>query len=254
MHIRFDERVIVVTGASGGIGAALARAFGAAGGHVAVHYRTQRAAAEAVAADIHAAGGQAVTIQADFSDAAATAAFGAAVEARFGRVDVLVNNAGDMFERRLIADTPDDHYTRIMDANVASLFRLCRWAIPLMQAQGRGNIVNMSSISARRGGGGGSVLYGASKAAVSAFTRGLALELAPHHIRVNAVAPGLILTPLHDKYTPPARLQAGIAQIPLGRAGTPADCVGAVLFLASDALSAYITGQVIEVNGGLLMP
>jgi 3-oxoacyl-[acyl-carrier protein] reductase len=254
MEVRFDGRVIVVTGASGGIGAALARAFGAAGGRVAVHYRTQRSAAERVAADIAAAGGEAFVVPADLSDTAQVAAFGAAVVQRFGRVDVLVNNAGDMFERMLIADTPDDHYDRIMDANVASLFRVCRWVIPVMQAQGGGNIINMSSISARRGGGGGSVLYGASKAAVSAFTRGLALELAADNIRVNAVAPGLILTPLHDKYTPPERLQAGIAQIPLKRAGTPADCVGAAFFLASDAMSAYVTGQVIEVNGGLLMP
>ncbi len=254
MQVRFDGRAVVVTGASGGIGAALARAFGAAGGRVAVHYHTQRDAAEQVVADIAAAGGEAFAVQADLSDSAQVAAFGAAALARLGRVDVLVNNAGDMFERVLVEHTSDEHYDRVMNANVASLFRVCRWAVPVMRAQGGGNIVNMSSISARRGGGGGTVLYGASKAAVSTFTRGLALELAADNIRVNAVAPGLILTPLHDKYTPPERLRANIAQIPLGRAGTPADCVGAVFFLASDAMSAYVTGQVIEVNGGLLMP
>lgn len=254
MEVRFDGRVVVITGASGGIGAALARAFGAAGGRVVVHYNQGHAAAQQVAADIAASDGEAFTVQADLSDAAQTAAFGAAVADHFGRVDVLINNAGTMFERMLIVDTPDEHYDRIMNANLASTFRVCRWAIPFMQQQGGGSIINMSSISARRGGGGGSVLYGASKAAISTFTRGLALELAPHNIRVNAIAPGLILTPLHDLYTPPDRLAAGIAQIPMRRGGTPEDCVGAVFFLASDAMSSYITGQVIDINGGLLMP
>jgi 3-oxoacyl-[acyl-carrier protein] reductase len=254
VNLRFDGQVIVITGASGGIGAALARAFGAAGGRVVVHYNRGRTAAEEVAAAIVADTGEAFLVQADLSDAAQTERFGATIAERFGRVDVLVNNAGTMFERALIADTSDEHYDRIMNTNMASTFRVCRWAIPIMQRQGSGSIICISSISARRGGGGGSVLYGASKAAISAFSRGLALELAPHNIRVNTIAPGLILTALHDQYTPADRLAAGIAQIPMRRGGTPEDCVGAAFFLASDLMSGYITGQVIEVNGGLLMP
>ncbi len=254
MEIRFDDQVVLVTGASGGIGAALARAFGAAGASVVVHFHRNAASARVVVEDIQAAGSRALAVQADLTDPAQVERVVEAAVGRFSRVDILINNAGTMFSRQPIAETPDALYYQIMDLNMTAVFRMCRLVIPIMQRQGRGNIINLSSISARRGGGGGSVLYGASKAAISTFTRGLAKELVAHHIRVNAIAPGWILTPLHERYTPPDRMEAGIEMIPMKRAGRPEECVGAAFFLASEAMSSYITGQVIEVNGGLLMP
>jgi len=245
---------VLVTGASSGIGAAIARGFGKAGASVVVHYHATRDGAEAVARDIEATGSRALLARADLRrmdeiDALVETALG-----EFGRIDVLVNNAGTMFERAPLWETPDERHQALLDLNITPVFALCKRVIPVMLRQGRGSIVNMSSISARRGGGGGSALYGASKAWISSFTRGLAKELAESGIRVNAIAPGLIQTRLHDQYTPPERLQAGVRDIPLGRLGTPEDCVGTVLFLASDAWSSYITGQVIDVNGGQLMP
>jgi 3-oxoacyl-[acyl-carrier protein] reductase len=141
-----------------------------------------------------------------------------------------------------------------MDLNMNSVFQICRRVVPMMKAQRKGNIINVTSIAGRNGGGGGSVVYASSKAAVSTFTRGLARELAGENIRVNAISPGVILTPFHDRYTEPERMQQLIKTIPMGRAGTPEECVGSVFFLASDALSAYVTGQIIEINGGQLMP
>jgi 3-oxoacyl-[acyl-carrier protein] reductase len=131
---------------------------------------------------------------------------------------------------------------------------MCKLVVPLMQRQNHGNIINVSSIAARNGGGGGSVLYAASKGAVSTFTRGLAKEVVGDNIRVNAIAPGVILTPFHERFTAPEQMATLVATIPMQRAGTPEECVGTVLFLASDAMSGYITGQIIEVNGGQLMP
>jgi len=245
---------VLVTGASSGIGAAIARGFGAAGARVVVHYNATRAGAEVVARDIDAGGGESLIVQADVTRAADLRRMVDAVLARFGRLDVLVNNAGDMLERAPLWETPDERFEQLHRLNVESVYRLCKLVVPIMRAQGRGNIVNMSSVSARRGGGGGTALYGASKSWVNGFTHGLAKELAADGIRVNAIAPGLIQTRLHDAYTPPARLAAGVRDIPLARVGTPEECVGTVLFLASDAWSGYVTGQIIEVNGGLLMP
>jgi 3-oxoacyl-[acyl-carrier protein] reductase len=254
MQLSFKDQVVIVTGASAGIGAALARGFGAAGARVVVHYNSTRDGAEAVAQDIRASGGKSLLVQADITDVDALERLVSEAMAHFGRIDVLVNNAGDMLERAPLWDTPDERFERLIQLNIESVYWLCKRIAPVMRAQGSGCIVNMSSISARRGGGGGTALYGASKSWVTGFTKGLAKELAGDHIRVNAIAPGLIQTRLHDAYTPPERLAAGIHEIPLGRAGTPDDCVGTVLFLASDLWSGYVTGQIIEVNGGLLMP
>jgi 3-oxoacyl-[acyl-carrier protein] reductase len=123
-----------------------------------------------------------------------------------------------------------------------------------MRKGGGGSIVNLTSIAARTGGAGGSVAYATSKGAVSTFTRGLAKELARDGIRVNGVAPGIIVTPFHDRHTSQQQMDAMVTTIPMGRAGTPEECVGTVLYLASPAMSGYVTGQVIEINGGQLTP
>ncbi|MGQ9793226.1 MAG: SDR family NAD(P)-dependent oxidoreductase, partial [Anaerolineae bacterium] len=200
-----------------------------------------------------AANGSATLIQADVTKPNEIKRLVDTVLKQFARVDVLVNNAGGLVERNPVDTTPDEIYERIMDLNVRSIFQMCKLVIPIMKRQGHGNIINVTSVAARTGGGGGSVVYAAAKGAVVSFTRGLARELAPHNIRVNALSPGLILTPFHERWTPPAMMETLIKSVPMGRAGTAEECVGAVLFLANDQMSSYVTGQVIEVNGGMLM-
>lgn len=254
MELRFDGQVVLVTGASTGIGAALARGFGAAGAAVVVHYHASREAAEAVVADVEAAGGKALLAQADLRDGDQLQALVEQTMAQYGRIDVLINNAGDMVQRQPAVEMSSDIYRNVIDLNLTSVFEMCKLAAPIMSKQGRGSIINMTSIAARNGGGRGSVIYATSKGAVSTYTRGLAKELAPSNIRVNAIAPGVIVTPFHERHTNAEQMAAMIATIPMGRPGTSEECVGTALFLASDELSGYVTGQIIEVNGGQLMP
>lgn len=254
MEIRFDGQAVLITGASTGIGAALARAFGAAGANVVVHYNSSGEEAQAVARDVEAVGGQALLVQADVTNIEHLRLMVARTQESFGRVDILINNAGSLVKRQSIAEMSDETYRQIIDVNLTSLFQMCKLVLPIMQQQGRGNIINVTSVAARNGGGGGSVLYATSKGAVSTFTRGLAKELVGSNIRVNAIAPGFISTPFHERFTPPELAKAQIATIPMGRPGTPEELVGPVFFLASDTMSSYVTGQIIEVNGGQLMP
>jgi 3-oxoacyl-[acyl-carrier protein] reductase len=249
-----EGKVFLVTGASTGIGAAVARALGRQRARVAVHYNRSEAEARAVAEEIAAAGAEAWTVGGDLSEPRTVAAVVAGTGERFGRLDGLVNNAGALVRRTPLEEATDELYDAVLDLNVRSVVAACRAAIPWLRRQGGGVIVNTSSIAARNGGGPGSGLYAASKAFVSNLTRGLAKELAGDAIRVNAVAPGVIATPFHERFSTPEQMAAMVATIPMGRAGTAEDCVGAYLFLASGALSGYVTGQVIEVNGGQLMP
>ena len=253
MEIRFDNQVVLVTGASTGIGAAVARAFGAAGARVVVHYNNSPNPAKAVLRDIEAAEGEGLLVQADVTQPAPLHAMVDKILDRFGSIDILINNAGGLVQRSPVEDMPDDVYQYIMDLNMTSIFQMCKLVVPVMKRQGHGNIVNVSSIAARMGGGGGSIVYAASKGAVSTFTHGLAKELVGHNIRVNAMSPGIILTPFHERWTSPETMETLVKTIPMGRAGTPEECVGTVLFLASDAMSGYLTGQIIEVNGGQIM-
>jgi len=256
--MRIDDlagKVCLVTGSSRGIGAAVARGFGASGAHVAVHYHSARAEAEAVAADIAKAGGKAVVLQGDVGERDTPARLVAETVRKFGRLDIAIHNAGDLIERRPLADIPDDLFARMIAINVESVFAGCRAAVNQFRSQGGGGvIINLSSIAARTGGGGGSSLYAGSKAFIATMTRALAKEVAAEKIRVNAVSPGVLATPMQDRTTPPDMLAAIAAQIPQKRIGAAEDAVGTFLYLASDALSGYVTGQVIEVNGGLLMP
>lgn len=247
-------KVVFISGASTGIGAAAARAFAARGAHVVVHYNSSKEEAEAVAAEVRAAGSKAVTIGADVRDTAAiNAAVSKAVE-QMGRIDVLINNAGALVKRAPLETVTDELFDEIININARSVVAFTRAVIPVMRAQGGGNIINVTSVAARHGGGPGALIYAASKGFVSTITRGMAKELLADKIRVNAVAPGVIMTPFQERFTTPEQLEGFRKTISMGRIGEPDECSGAFLYLASDQMSGYVTGQIIDVNGGQYMP
>ncbi len=248
-------KVCLVTGSSRGIGSAVAQGLAVAGMRVAVHYRSGRAEGEQVAAEIKALGGDAILLHGDVSVAGVVQRLIEETVAGFGRIDVLINNAGDLIERCSVADTSDELFEQHIAVNVRPVFAACRAAVQQMRIQGGGgSIINLSSIAARTGGGGGSSLYAGSKAFVATFSRALAKEVANDGIRVNCVSPGVLATPMQDRTTSPEMLEVLRRQIPLARIGAAEECVGTFLWLCSERLSGYVTGQVIEVNGGLLMP
>ena len=250
-------KAVLITGASTGIGAELARAFAAQGALVGLHYNASQDAAKALAEEITAAKGRVHLIHADMSTGAGSRSAVDQAVAAFGKLDGLINNAGGMVRRVTYENATEKDYDEIMDLNGRSVVVATAAAIPHLKAAAKddsGFIINTTSIAARNGASGGAGLYGSSKAFVHDMTRGLAKELIPFGIRVNAVAPGEITTPFHERYSTQAQLAAALATVPQGRLGVAQDCAGAYLFLASRALSAYIIGQVIEVNGGQLMP
>jgi 3-oxoacyl-[acyl-carrier protein] reductase len=247
------NKLVLVTGASTGIGAALSRAFAQQGARVAVHWNSNAAAAEAVVEDIRRAGGTAFAVRGDLSRSGVPkSVVEASVEALEG-LDVLINNAGSLISRQPILQADEESVDRIFSLNAKAVIGTCQAAVPHMEARGGGAIINVGSIAGLDGGGSGAGIYGSAKAFVHNLTRHLARELAARGIRVNAVSPGVIATPFHAA-TPPVRMEAMRKSVYLGRIGTPADCVGAFLFLASPLLSGYITGQNIHVNGGQYMP
>jgi 3-oxoacyl-[acyl-carrier protein] reductase len=248
------NKVVLITGASTGIGASVARAFGAEGSTVVVHFHASEAAAHDVVGDIEKGGGHAHALRADANRPEQLVGLVKSTIDRYGRLDVLINNVGDLVQRCPIADSSEELFDAVVDLNVRSVVTTSRAAIPQFRAQGGGAIINTTSIAARNGGGPGSVLYASSKAFVSTFTRGLAKELAKDNVRVNGVAPGVIVTPLQARHTNAAQLEAFRAAVPMGRLGSAEECTGAYLYLASNALSGYVTGQILEVNGGQLMP
>jgi 3-oxoacyl-[acyl-carrier protein] reductase len=248
-------KVCLITGASRGIGAAVARGMGANGANVAVHYRSGRTEAERVAGDVEQSGGTALLIQGDIAEPGTVERLVAETVSRFGRMDILINNAGDQISRVNIADITDELFDRHVAVNIRPTFAACRAAVRQFRKQATGgNIINVSSIAARTGGGGGSYIYAGAKGFISTFSRSLAKEVASEGIRVNVVSPGVIATDMQDRVTTPEQLHNTAIQIPMRRVGAPDDCTGAFLYLCSDKLSGYVTGQVIEVNGGLLMP
>ena len=248
------QKVVLITGASTGIGAAAALAFARCGCRLAVHFNASADAAEHVANDVRAVGAEAVTLGADLGRPAEAESVVSRTLAAYGRIDVLVNNAGGMLGRIRIEDYTEEHIGRVLALNVTQVAMFMRAIVPVMRHQKSGNIINVTSIAARNGGGGGAVLYAAAKGFVSTATRGWAKEVVGDGIRVNAVSPGVILTPFHERYSNAAQLAAMQATVPMNRLGSPEECAGTFLYLASDAVSSYVTGQVIEVNGGQYMP
>lgn len=247
-----DQRVLV-TGASTGIGAAVARGFAAAGAQVVVHYNASADAAEQVAADIRRAGGTAHLVAGNVAERGVVQRVVADAAAAMGGLDVLVNNAGALV-RRVRSDEWDDAVIdEVFDLNVRQLLFACQAALPHLKER-PGTVINTGSIAARNGAGPGAGLYGSAKAWVQNITRNLAKEYAPFGIRVNATAPGVIMTPFHERFSTEEQLETMRQTIPMGRLGRPEECVGTYLYLASAAAAGYVTGQVVEINGGQLMP
>jgi 3-oxoacyl-[acyl-carrier protein] reductase len=243
-------KAVLVTGASTGIGAAVAKGFGRYGARVAVHYNRSEADAEEVAAGVREAGGEAIVIQGDVTRKADLQRIIDRTVAAFGSLDVLVNNAGDVVERKPFDEADDAFIDYVMELNARAVVTACQLAVRQFKQQGGGVIINTTSLAARQAGGPGSAIYGASKAFAQGLTRYLARDYARDNIRVNAVAPGFVMTPLHERTTTPEQRKAMAARVPMGRGGLPEDLVGAYLFLASNAMSGWITGATIDVNGG----
>jgi 3-oxoacyl-[acyl-carrier protein] reductase len=243
-------KAVLVTGASTGIGAAVAKGFGRCGARVGVHYHKSRDQAEEVAAAVRAAGGEAVVLQGDVTRKAELERVIEGATEALGRLDVLINNAGDVVGRVPFDEAEDDFIDFVIALNARSVVTACQLALRQFKRQGQGNIINTTSLAARQAGGPGTALYGPSKAFVQGLTRYLARDYAKDHVRVNAVAPGFVLTPLQERNTTAEQQEQMASRIPMGRAGMPEDLVGAYLFLASDAMSGWITGATIDVNGG----
>ena len=239
---------VLITGSSTGIGAAVARELSRLGARVVVHGNKNAETARAIATEIGAAG----VVLGDVGDGVTAARIVEEAVKVLGGLDILINNAGAIHERVTNAAFDEEMYERVYNTNVRSILSVTKAAYPHLKAAGGGSIINTGSIAGRFGGFMGSTVYASAKAAVHSITRNAAREFADDHIRVNVVAPGFIITPFHDR-TPESVRQTAAAQIPMKRLGTAEDCVGAYVFLASDSMSGYITGQIIDVNGGQLM-
>jgi 3-oxoacyl-[acyl-carrier protein] reductase len=247
-------KTVLITGASTGIGAAAARAFARLGSRVVIHYNSSRKAAAAVAADCNALGGETALVAGDVTQSGTVKRVVAESLARFGRIDVLINNAGGLVGRTRIEDYTEAYLQQVLALNVMHVAMFMHEVIPLMRSQKKGNVINVTSIAARHGGGAGAIIYAGAKGFISTATRGWAKEVVGDGIRVNAISPGVIATPFHERYSTAEQLKAMQAMIPMNRLGTADECAGTFVFLASDEMSGYVTGQVIEVNGGQYMP
>lgn len=246
-------QVAMVTGGATGIGAAIVKRLAELGARVGCCYRTSQVAAECLAENLNRNGMHVFPVQVDVTESQQVkAAVDSITRHLDGPISILVNNAGEMFQTVTIDEMSEEIWDKIIAVNLKGVFLCAKYCIPVMKAQKRGWIVNISSLAARAGGGPGSVHYAATKGGVESFTRGLAKELGPFNIFVNAVAPGVIGTTWHQRYKVAPAFQDLKQSIPLRRIGVPEDVVGAVVFLVSQD-SSYITGEVINANGGLRM-
>jgi 3-oxoacyl-[acyl-carrier protein] reductase len=251
MAAQFDLRgkVAIVTGASSGIGRATALALARNGAAVVVNYHKNEKGAEETVADVQAMRRNALAVCADVSQRVDVLRMVGETVDNFGGVDILVNNAGSIVKLAGIEDCSDEVWDAVMGVNLKGVFLCSQAVIPYMKEKRAGRIINISSLAAKHGGRGGALPYSAAKAAVNAFTKGLASELGQFNITVNAIAPGIILTPFHDQFSRPERLQEVIRATPLGRAGGPEEVAEFVAFLSSDE-AGFITGEVLGIDGG----
>ena len=240
MQVDLKGKVALVTGGGRDIGRAVSIALGASGASVAVNYNSSGDKANEVVREIESRGGNALAVKGDVTSSAEISSMIEAVGERFGRrIDILVNNSGGLLARKKLDEMDEAFWDAVIELNLKSVFLMTKAVVPRMPEGGA--IVNLASLAARDGGGGGALAYSAAKGAVLTLTRGLSKELAPKKIRVNCVSPGMIDTTFHDTFTSPEIRKNVAARTSVGREGTSEDVANSVLFLASDA-SAYITG------------
>jgi 3-oxoacyl-[acyl-carrier protein] reductase len=253
MQAELSDTVALVTGAGAGIGRAAALQLAARGADVAIHYHRSEAGARETAKQVEALGRRSAVFAGDLARRDDARALVAAVLERMGRVDVLVNNAGDLVERRPLLEMTEELWRQVLELNLSSVLFVTQAAVPGMIERGRGAIVNVSSLAAHNGGGPGALAYAAAKGGLVSLTKAMAKELAPKGVRVNCVSPGLIgQTAFHGRFTAPEAFAAIEKTIPLGRGGTP-DEVGRVIAFLAGPDAAYLVGETVEVNGGMLM-
>lgn len=254
MQNEFSGKTALVTGASRGIGAATAIALARRGvRRVVLHYNSYREGAEQTIAAVRAAGAEAEAVPADLGCLEGIRQLIARLPEVAPEVDILVNNAGSLVRRARLLEFTDDLFDEVMTLNFRSAWMITQAVVPAMLRKGSGVIVNVSSIAGRTGGGPGATVYAAAKAAITAMTKGLARELAPQGIRVNAISPGTVDNYFHERFSTRQMLEAVIAQTPAGRLGTNEEMAEVIVFLCSDA-ARYIHGQTIEINGGFYAP
>jgi len=251
MKNTFDSKLlsgktVVITGAGRGIGFAIAKAMIECGANVIAHSgRTGTAA--------NLSGITNSVYEADLTQSDSVDDFLSFVKSETSTIDILINNAGTMIGRFPADELTSDQYETLVNLNQSSVVQITSALIPLLRNSESASIINTVSISATTGGSPGSAIYSATKAFVSTYTKALARELAPDNIRANAVSPGTILTDFHERYSSEEKLETTRKSIPLKRLGTAEDCSPAYVFLAATELSGYITGQVLEINGGQLI-
>lgn len=252
LRVDLEGKTALVTGGAKGIGEAISVALAENGADVAVNYLTSEKKAKELVGQFRAKGRKALAIGADVGIVGEAERLVREAQEALGPIDILVNNAGTQVQLSTIEEMSPELWKRVIAINLNGPMFCARQVIPGMKQKGWGRIVNISSISARSGGGPGGAHYSAAKGGMSTLTKALAKELGPAGITVNAIAPGVILTEIHEKFSTRESLKALQQQTPLGRLGKPEDIPGAVLYLVSDSAS-YVTGETVAVNGGLRM-
>lgn len=248
---KLTNKNILITAGAQGIGESITRHFIDAGSNVAIHYFSSAETANALVEYAVSKGRQAVALKGDLTNEQDANTLIEETVNALGGLDILINNAGSLVARRLLNEMEIEFWNKVMDINLTSMMFVTRAAAPHLAKNESSSIVNLASLAGRKGGHPGSLAYSTSKGAILTFTRALASELGPDGIRVNAVAPGLILgTSFHDTHTTKESADATTASIPIQRAGNPADVARAVVYLASE-FDGFITGATLDINGGV---